>query len=1115
MFSEVKEFIEKNSVPNDEKRNMIRLNAIFKSKVFIDEDKVEDFNNLYLDYIRNRIASDDQLTEPENHIHALQSLNMLYLDGDWHFNDSVGEEAFEDNCASFAQDYVAFWIEQLKNNGIENLYYFIFVPETFENMKGGFHIFIITDRDVTKDLRQKIQANIKDNQHEFITSMYGDLMEEDITKTWDERFDTGPLYGFQCLLPFAQKFNGATPTRRYRLIETTFEDQTYFLIPRKHVCKTEATNTIMTSRFDIEDEIDGDVFAEGSTNSENSCVADSEYDADEQLCNWDKISKTYGSNVTLILKFWDSLLYLNSNHKFWKVYENHTQRFKYIITPLVKIVILHYLVAKRREFSTDGLEDLILPHLKPFIQKELKSTGNMKDLKQATIKARESISRVINWQHGLFKVAVQAWLDKIEPRKKTDENKSPKIKQNQEEIDKQLEEVSHFFTSAFTSWIKFILHIFCEGLTNEIEPFEKLKDGKFYDPRKNKSFDDVESKDTFEKESFYTETMRIWVFMLLACSYCNTGRLTDAIRSVVTSFMRFFIWTIPISNGDRKIYIYNIHQTKSLTSLPYNQWVLDVCGGNNVRRWIETIYLKYVKPELETINKQRRLIPFVRAFVTAGISINPRFELILQPFDDFARNMKSVCENVLTSFVNEHYDPPRQLDPANSAYFPMRNGILEFKKEGGSVFHTNNHKWFMDGYTNVEWDEHYNYECQEYKEVKRMIEQIYPEEDERNYMLYLYASVLNGSVTKDMFVELYGSGGDGKTTISNAIQSMLGSDGMKLSIEIEEKGRKVFIENPCGLSASMKTEAILTSNTNSHDEGGRVQLLGKRFCSVQEPDAKICSGKLNCSVIKELLSGGTISGRKIFQSAVSFSPNCLITLQTNILMGYSEDNDAVRRRMCVVHHHSKFSTGINEARTKNLRYHFKADPNLNNKITNNPKYWQALFYILLPYANELMCKKGSPISNIVRPDSIVRMTEDSFDKSNGLISWLKPMLEEDEVFMICIKNLVEKIVKAESNVQNRSANLKLVSGKSLHEKQADAYRQLISHFIGSIYRIQEKFYDNDGNVKDVDFETQDGWKRDDLIKAYFQPKAAENMEVSRTIDCSDMYLIGYRFKGRY
>lgn len=1112
MFSKVEEYINKNRISFDESIKLLHLNNSRDKDLYVKGD----FNDIYLDYI-DEYQRSSTLTDPSNHICIEQGLNTIYLDGDWYFKEDVDETEFEDYCENFAKDYLLYWHDELNNHNIREFYHYIFIPSTFKERKGGFHILIFANKEIGKELRIEMQNNVKNTYFDDIVQMYGDIMNEDLETKWNKVFDTTPLYQFKCLLPFAVKKPKQGVSRQYKFIETSYDGtQDYFLIPRKQTRNTIRDDEIDVEEFEEEKNVDDELFDSKETDSKDDSN--------------DSVSTKYGSNVKLILDFLDSLMYIRKEHKFWSIYNDHGERFSKITTTFVKMVILNGLMSKKKEFSTVGLKEVLLEHFKPFIISELKNTSSSHSESEAIERMSSDLDTSISHQFQYINIYKDIWLDAIERRSKSkltdkkeekedDDSSEETNPTNKEEItvDKAFEKMQHFFNKTYRLWTEFVLNIFGAGITDEIKPFIQIKRNCLNDPRHNVTFDAVQPAilATSDNESFYTKTMRIWVLMLLICSYCNTNHLLDSIRTIVTSFMRYFIWTIPNPDGSKKIYIYNIHQTKSLMSLPYNQWVLDVNNGNNVRRWIETIYLSYIKPELETVSKQERLIPFIRTFIKSNILIRKNVEFILCPFDDFAKSMDTVCRNVLCSFINEHYNPPKQLDPASSPYFPMRNGMLEFIN-GRHIFHTNNRDKFMDGYTNIEYVDNYDTDCQEYREVKEMIMKIYPIEEEREYMLYMYASVLNGSVTKDLFVELYGSGGDGKTTISNAIQSMLGNDGMKLSIEIEENGHKTFIENPCGLSASMKTEAILTSNTGAHDEGGRIQLLGKRFCSVQEPDTRVSGGKLNCASIKELLSGTKIVGRKIYQSSVSFSPNCLITLQTNILLGYSEDNDAVRRRMCVVHHHSKFSTSINEARAKNLRYSFQADPNLNNKITNNPKYWQALFYILLPYADRLSKEGWTPVSNIPRPDSIIKMTNDSFDKSNGLISWLKPMLRENETGMICIKTLVDKIINTEKNDSSK-IKLKLVSGNDVNAKRSDAYKQLMSHFIGDIYRLQDKCYKKDENEVDDDLDLvieEDDWKRDDLIAAYFQPKAAENMEVSITNDCSDMYLIGYSFKNK-
>ncbi|KAK8895475.1 hypothetical protein M9Y10_023941 [Tritrichomonas musculus] len=153
--------------------------------------------------------------------------------------------------------------------------------------------------------------------------------------------------------------------------------------------------------------------------------------------------------------------------------------------------------------------------------------------------------------------------------------------------------------------------------------------------------------------------------------------------------------------------------------------------------------------------------------------------------------MDLVYRNILSSFTQERYAPLRKLGITTSEYFPMRNGLLEFTKDGETIFHRDNHDKFMNAYTYVIWEDDYDpNKSDEHKEdhdaILRMIDQIYPIPAEREYAIYVYSSTLHGRGQRDQFFIQYGTGGDGKTTMNIFVNSMLGTDGYGESIQIKK-----------------------------------------------------------------------------------------------------------------------------------------------------------------------------------------------------------------------------------------------------------------------------------------------------------------------------------------
>ena len=549
-----------------------------------------------------------------------------------------------------------------------------------------------------------------------------------------------------------------------------------------------------------------------------------------------------------------------------------------------------------------------------------------------------------------------------------------------------------------------------------------------------------------------------------------------------------------------------------MSKYPYNQWLLDKQDGECLKTWIKSIYLLVIKPELLTINKIVGLIPFLENLQNAGLIDGGLCTKMIKPLSNFDQDMEKMYKNILSAFAQERWDPPKELDPVSSPFFPMRNGLLEFLENGDTKMHYDNHSRFMTVYTNIIWCDEYDYGCNEFKVVKTMWEQIFPIKEERDYSLSIFASSLTGMILKDMLIIMYGTGGDGKTVSNNAMLSMLGSDGITSHTPIEENGKREYAENPCGMGTTMKTETILVSNKSNHDSGGIVQLMNKRFCTVQEPDPNLSGGKLNCARIKEILSGSTITAREIYQKAEAFAPNTIITLQTNILLGYSEDTDAIRRRISVITFRSKFTTAINEDKFDTLEYKFQANPQLSQELVNNPKYWQALFYSLLPYTKQLIKNRIKAMSDIKRPASIEKATIDSFKQSNGLVGWLNKNVMEAPGHVIRVPELVHIIIEAHN--AEKTTNGGLLSSNKMKERVQEIHSQLIGTYMGKIYKVRDEFY----NVRRTDLKAgfsvvcEEGDTNERIIEKYFEQYAVNTLERAALPSKEDLYIIGIDLK---
>lgn len=981
---------------------------------------------------------------------------------------------YDNISTDLCRQYTSQWIDILKSNDISVIANFLFIPTSYVNNKGGFHSFIFCNKELDVETRLKFYESIRIKFHKVINNDFkpnlyvSEEYRNDIYSFYKHLFDIGPLKTMMCLLPFAQK---SRESRQYRLLpehSTTSITFNELIKPTIHLKRID---------YDLDDDFD-------DLEPDESVIIDTKsFDQEvENILNMNSSStsksslefKTLGRVGKYTLDFVRSLIYLSDEHIFIRKMSNHDDKFK-IVGILVRFLYTNYIIEHNGNKPSDPIRyiNYITYALLPIMRRTITDPSIAKSTERDQVKSiREKV-------FSCYKFAVDG---KDEP---SDDNNYSEVHNKKgcvfnenllrfwsmysklnEKSKKRLsgdelgalDQFKRKVRSCVSAWTNIVVGLIMDGITDEIRPFIEV-DERTFDSFKFKARDGVTFNDVIKcqpnvdksiidiDETFYIKTMRLWTLMFIYVVYYNSNSITETIRSIISAFVRYYIWIQKKDSKNPETFIYNIHQTQSLTSFPYNQWIRDE-EGDNIRSWIKTIYLQFIKKELLTINKCERLMPFLTNLSRAGIPISDTIGMNVKPLANFDQDMDRVYKNILSAFTQERFQPPRELSITDSPFFPMRNGILEFLSDGNIIFHTNNHEHFMNANTNVLWEDNYDPNDKIHKQahsaISKMISQIYPKADEREFILRVFSSVLYGKGMKDQFIIQYGTGSDGKTTFNNAINGMLGIDGVSNNIQIEENGKLVNISCRNGLATSMKTETILSSSKNTHDEGGIINLKDKRFCSVQEPDPALSGGKLNCSRIKDILSGTQVTGRHIYKSAESFVPGCLITLQTNIILGYSEDSDAVRRRITFIKQRSKFTTHCNEGKYRTLEYSYPANTMLNSELATNPKYWQALFYILLPYARDNIKNKCLSLSNIERPLDIINSTNESFAHSNGIIGWFNSNIipAKNGFGVIHVPRIVDEIIRTHNSGRREGRSI-LISNIETNQKMRLDSRLLV------------------------------------------------------------------------
>ncbi len=219
-----------------------------------------------------------------------------------------------------------------------------------------------------------------------------------------------------------------------------------------------------------------------------------------------------------------------------------------------------------------------------------------------------------------------------------------------------------------------------------------------------------------------------------------------------------------------------------------------------------------------------------------------------------------------------------RLDERGSTHLlGFENGVFDLCK---NEFRPGRPEDYISMSTNIEFH-NYCWEDDEVNAVMTFISQVLPDEDERDYVLILLSSFLNGNNRNEKFHIWTGSGGNGKSKLIELFQFAIGSYGCNLPISLLTKARKASGEATPEMA----------------------KLKGVRFAVLQEPDEK---SRINVGLMKEMTGGDTITARALYKEPIEFKPQAKMILVCNHLPELPYDDEATWRRVRSVEFKSKF-----------------------------------------------------------------------------------------------------------------------------------------------------------------------------------------------------------------
>lgn len=308
------------------------------------------------------------------------------------------------------------------------------------------------------------------------------------------------------------------------------------------------------------------------------------------------------------------------------------------------------------------------------------------------------------------------------------------------------------------------------------------------------------------------------------------------------------------------------------------------------------------------------------------------------------------------------------------------------------------------------------------REITQLFEQSLPDENVRNFMLTFLGSTLIGTNKNELFVNLEGSGGNGKGVITT------------------------LHDNALGDYAGTLDNAYLT-NVSSSQEGHNSKMISvfkKRYVQVNEPP----KGKfLNQDYIKELTGNDKLQIRKAHapDPEISEVPMFKLVMLCNKMPKIDDAQDGgFLRRYKGINFPNRFIDG--EPKNPN---EFKADPNLKTKLKDNVEYRQQYMNILLEY-----CAKYVEKDEKIRiPETVERYSRHLVQQYDVFTEFLETCMEttgnKDDI--MSAKDLYDEFKCYYREYQGGSGKLPVSTQSEFVEKMKKCFVGTDVEYKGNIY----------------------------------------------------------------
>jgi putative DNA primase/helicase len=377
----------------------------------------------------------------------------------------------------------------------------------------------------------------------------------------------------------------------------------------------------------------------------------------------------------------------------------------------------------------------------------------------------------------------------------------------------------------------------------------------------------------------------------------------------------------------------------------------------------------------------------------------------------------------------------------NPYLFAFNNKIFDLKQ---NKFIESSPTQYISLTTNYDFIE--QNETENIKELNKLLNSIFPQEDLKKLYLTILATGLDG-INLEKFVISNGSGGNGKGLLNEFCMHMLGDYAYVLPVNI--------------LLGPLKT--------GSNPEIANMN--NKRMVISREPDRDL---KFNCSTIKEITGGDQLNARLNHSNDTRVNLKLTFILECNDKPKLNETNDALARRILDIPFKNKFVDSnvydeLNEEEKKTtflINHYYKTQE-------FKDKYKYAFFLILanhykefyknnriLPITNEIKQRNNQYLAN---SDELLGWFENKYEKTKDIKYKLKLKEIYNEYTQSDYFNNLNKQQKRNNNYKNFIQQI----GSNMFLKKF-LIQEKETYFIKGYIKIEEEINgDDDDKYNDI------------------------------------------------